>query len=161
MFIYLAWVHGSALAYEIQQKLCPLPLCSGPRQTAFGRDAAIRTRVHQRLQGPGYEAVVDEEVFFDAEFRVAALEVAGAVVLDAMAEHQVLSASGRADRVGLNEGQFMQGAFQRSRREETLGDGEAAQVVESERHAELTEYRLLPRRGGLITITITITALQP
>jgi hypothetical protein len=42
----------------------------------------------------------------------------------------------------------MQGAFQRSRREETLGDGEAAQVVESERHAELTEYRLLPRRGG-------------
>jgi len=60
-------------------------------------------RVHQGVHAAGHEAVVDEEVLFDAELRVAAFEVAGAVVLDAMAQYQILSASRRADRIGLHE----------------------------------------------------------
>ena len=49
MVIHLARVHGAAFAYELQQELCLLLACGGPRPTAFGRDTAIRPRMHQCL----------------------------------------------------------------------------------------------------------------
>jgi hypothetical protein len=90
--------------------------------------------MHQRLYGLRDEAVNDKEIFLDAEFLVAAFEVAGPVILDSMAQHKVLSAGRRADRVGLHKAQPMEGEFQRSRCEETAGDGKAPQVVESDQH---------------------------
>src|SRR5207247_1162591 len=72
-----------------------------------------------------------------AELHVAALEVAGTVVLDAMAQHQVLRARGRADRIGLHEAQSVEGAFERGGREETAGDGKTSQLVESDPHGRL------------------------
>ena len=130
MIVDFARMGATAFAHELQQKLRLLPARRGPRPTAFGRDAAIRARMHQRLDGARHEAVVDEEVLLDAELRVAAFEVAGTVVLDAMAQHQILSARRRADRVGLHKAQPVEGAFQRGGREEAAGDGKAPQVVE-------------------------------
>jgi len=111
MVIYLARVHCTAFAYELQQKLCPLPTCRGPGLTALGRDAAIRARMHQRLYRTGHEAVIDEEVLLDAELRVAAVQVVGTVILDAMAQHQVLSSRRSADGVGLHKAQPVEGAL--------------------------------------------------
>ena len=67
MIVDLARVHGTAFAYELQQELCLLLACGGPGPTAFGRDAAIRARMHQRVYGARHEAVGDEEVLLDAE----------------------------------------------------------------------------------------------
>ena len=75
--------------------------------------------MHQGEHGARHEAVVDEHVLLDAERRVAALEVAGTVALDAVAQRQILRARRRADRVGLHEAQPVDGAFQRRQREET------------------------------------------
>ena len=103
MVIDLARVHGSARAYELQQELRPLPACSRPRPKACGWDRGIGAWMHERLDGTCYEAVVNEEVFLDTEFRVALFEVAGTVVRDTMTKDQVLSARGSANWVGLNE----------------------------------------------------------
>ena len=72
--------------------------------------------MHQRLYGARHEAVVDEEIFLDVELRVAAFEVAGTVVLDAMTQYQVLSARRRANRIGLHKAQPVESAFQRGGR---------------------------------------------
>ena len=63
--------------------------------------------MHQRVHLVGDETVVDEEVFVNVERRVTALEVSGAIVLDAVAQRQVLRARRRADRVGLDEAEFL------------------------------------------------------
>ena len=109
MVIYLARVHCTAFAYELQQELCLFPAFSGPGCAAFGGDAGVGARVHQRLYGPRHEAVGDEEVLLDAELRVTAFEVACTVVLDAMAQDQVLSARRRTDRIGLHKAQPVEG----------------------------------------------------
>ena len=88
--------------------------------------------MHQRVYLARHEAVVDEEVFLDAELGVAAFEVAGAVILDAMAQDEILGASGRANRIGLDEAELVKRTLQRGRREEALRDGKAAEVVESD-----------------------------
>jgi hypothetical protein len=67
--------------------------------------------VHQRFDTARHEAVVDENILVDAQRREAAFEVAGAVVLDAMAQRQVLGTRGRADRVGLDEAERVDGAL--------------------------------------------------
>src|SRR4029077_8978040 len=103
MVIYFARVYCSAFTYELQQKLCSPPACSRPRLTALGWYPSIGAGMHQRLYGLRDEAVNDKEVFLDAEFLVAAFEVAGTVILDSMAQHKVLSAGRRADRVGLHK----------------------------------------------------------
>ena len=79
----LAGVNGAAALHELQHRLCLGP----PRSRPFG---ARRSRMHQALRGPRQDAVVDEEVFFDGESRVACFEVAGSVIVDAMAEREVL-----------------------------------------------------------------------
>ena len=58
------------------------------------------------------EAGVDEVGLFDVQARVAALELAGAIVPDAVEENQILGASGRAHRIGLDESQARDGARQ-------------------------------------------------
>ena len=68
---------------------------------------AGRARMHQRQVLARQEAVVDEAVLLDREPRVAALEVAGAVAGDAMAQGQVLGPRRRADRVGLDEAELL------------------------------------------------------
>ena len=76
--------------------------------------------------------VLDELVAISA----ATLQIAGAVVLDAMAQRQVLRACGGADRVGLHETQAHDGALQGRGFEQRAGDCIAPQRVESRvRHA--------------------------
>jgi hypothetical protein len=99
--------------------------------------AACRARVHQRAQLGRDEAVVDEEVFLQRQARVAALQVAGLVALDAVAQRQVLGAGGRAQGVGLHEAaEPVHGGHERRRWEEAAGDRMAAQrgEVDVRRH---------------------------
>src|SRR5437588_11115761 len=111
MIIYFARVHRPAFAYELQQELCVFLARGGPGLTAFGRDAGVRARMHQHVYGSCHEAINEEEVLLDTELRVATFEVAGTVVLDTVAQNQVLSARRGADRVGLHKAQLMEGAL--------------------------------------------------
>ena len=65
--------------------------------------------MHQRVHFARHEAVVDEEVLLDRQLRIAALEVTGTVVDDAMAQRQVLRACRRADGIGLHEAELRDG----------------------------------------------------
>src|SRR5258708_3900907 len=140
MIVHLARMHTAAFADELEQRLGLLHprdrptdarrifiLLSGFRHTG-------EPRMHQRVYRARDKTVVDEEVFFDAELRVAAFEVAGAIIPDAMPQDQVLSPRRRANRISLHEAQPIERAFQRSGREEALLDGEPAEIVESDRH---------------------------
>src|SRR5579864_2757902 len=139
MIVHFARMHTAALADELEQTFSLLH--PGGRPTASrrifvllaGLGHGVEPRMHQRMNRARHEAVVDEEVFLDAEFRVAALEIAGAVILDAMAQNQILSAGRRANRIGLDKSELVKRTLQRRRREEALRDGEAAEVVECER----------------------------
>jgi len=74
--------------------------------------------------------VIDEESFVEIELRIPPLEIAGAVVVDAMAKRQVLCARRRTNRVGLDETKLRDRSWQRRRAEEAATDGVAAQLVE-------------------------------
>ena len=89
-----------------------------------------RTRVHQIVQPARDEAVVDEDVLFDAERRVRPFEIAGAIAGHAMAQRQVLRPCGRADRIRLHEAEAIERARECRRRKEATGDGEAPQIIE-------------------------------
>ena len=110
----LAWMDGAALTHERQQVLRPLL----PGRRPGRRDPP---RVHQRRDVSGDEAVVDEDVFLDAERRIQPLEIAGAVVDGAMTQRQVLRARRRADGIRLHESQPAQRAFQRGSGETGCG----------------------------------------
>ncbi len=94
--------------------------------------------MHERVDLPRDEPVVDEEVLLDAERVIAPLEIAGPVAFDAMSERQILCTRGRADRVGLYEAKALDGAFQSGRRKQGAGDGEAAEVGEG--HGVILNY---------------------
>ena len=79
----------------------------------------------------GQEAVVDEEVFLDAQPRVAALQVTGPVAGHAVAQRQVLGPRRGADRVGLHKTQAPDGLRQAGRPPQAAGDGVAAELVEA------------------------------
>jgi hypothetical protein len=93
--------------------------------------------MHERLHFPGHEAVIDEEVFFDAELLVAAFEIAGTIIFHAMTQNQILSAGWCADRIGLHETHLLQCVRKRRGLEQAARDREAAQVIERNRHAEM------------------------
>ena len=76
------------------------------RQRAFVHTLPRRARMHQRVHFARHEAVVDEEVLFDRQARIATLEVTGTVVGDAVAKRQVLRARRGADGIGLNEAEL-------------------------------------------------------
>src|SRR5215472_15424229 len=87
MVINLARVYCSAFAYKLQEELCSLHSLLRPGITVLSWNTDIRARMHQRVDRACHKAVVDEEVFFDAEMRVAALEIANAVVLDPVTQY--------------------------------------------------------------------------
>jgi hypothetical protein len=133
----LARVHRAALAHESEQVSRLALLHHAPRPGAGAW-------VHQRLVLRRHETVVDEEVFFDAEACIAPLQVAGAVAFHAVAQCQVLRARRSADRVGLHEAELVHRALQRGRGEEAAGDGEAAQLVQCDRHV-----RMMPNSAAI------------
>ena len=144
-------MHSTALAHELQQELRLLPAATGPGATPDGRNASLRARMHQCLDGARHEAVGDEEILLDAERRVAAFEVAGMVVVDAMAQREILRACRRPDRIRLHESKPVEGAFERGGREKTAGDSEAAQVGEGDQCARHSAQRCgPPSRFGLV-----------
>jgi len=85
--------------------------------------------MHQRLYTVREKTVHNKEILFDAEFWVQPFEIAGMVILNAMTQYQVLSTSGRTDRVSLNKTESVESAFQRRGLEKTAGDGKASQIV--------------------------------
>jgi hypothetical protein len=109
--IDLLRVHNAAFAHEFQHELSSLSARARPRQPAFRGDAAIRTRMHERLNLCGHETVVDEKIFVDTKLGVTAFQITGAVVLHAMAQDQILGAGGRADRVGLHKSHSVESTF--------------------------------------------------
>ncbi|MGF6525068.1 hypothetical protein ABID77_000345 [Variovorax sp. PvP013] len=119
----LARMHRAPLAHEVQDldRLASRVVVPGPGGFA---------RMHQREVLARQEAVVHQAVLLDREALVAALEIAGAVVLDPVAQRQILRPGGRADRVGLHEAQAPDGRRQRRRLEEGARHRVAAQVVE-------------------------------
>src|ERR1700677_4225944 len=60
-------------------------------------------RMQQSQRSARQETVVDEEGLFDRQTRVVALQISRAVVLDTVREDQILGASGRSHRVGLEK----------------------------------------------------------
>src|ERR1700733_10953351 len=134
MTIDLLGMNHSALPHEFQHKLGALSPAETPRNTSLSCHPGGESRMHQRLQLARYESVVDEEVFVDVEFGVAALQISRAIAFDAMTQDQVLRASRRANRIGLHESHMVKSTFQRGRRQQTTHDRKAPQVVEGDRH---------------------------
>ena len=96
MLVRGAGVHVTVRTDEVQQR-AHMPAARGrPRP-------GPAARVHQALHGSRHEPVVHEEVLVDVEFRVAALEIAGAIAGDAMPQREVLRPGRRADGIGLHE----------------------------------------------------------
>src|SRR5215217_707385 len=90
--------------------------------------------MHEGLEGSGNVAVIDEEIFFDVERRVAAFEITGAIVIDAVTEDQILCPCGSANRIGLHKAHALQGAIECCWLREVASDGESSQVVDRDRH---------------------------
>ena len=111
-------------AYELEQRPHLASACGGP-----GRRPAAR--VHQTLQSARHEAIVDEEVLVNVEAGVVALEIAGTVAGDAVAQREILGSCWCADRIRLHETQDVQRTLKRGRLEEAASDGGAPDVVES------------------------------
>jgi hypothetical protein len=91
-------------------------------------------RAARMQQGKGFatqETVVEEEGFFDRQARVTALQLAGAIVLNTLREDQILSASGRTHRVGLDKAQARNGPRQGGGLEKTARDRVAAKLLET------------------------------
>jgi hypothetical protein len=85
--------------------------------------------VHERVDVGRDEAVVDEEVFLDAKRGVVTLEIAGMVIGDAMTHRQVLGPRRSPDRIGLDEAEALQRAFEGSWREEAAGNRKTPEIV--------------------------------
>src|SRR5437868_3230006 len=108
MIVDLARVDHAALTYERKNQLSPLSAARGPRQAAFRRNARVRTRMHEPLHLPRHKAVVDEEIFFDAELSVAAFQITSAIIFDAMAQDEVLRARGSANWISLHKTELVE-----------------------------------------------------
>jgi hypothetical protein len=135
----VARMHRAARRDEVAHRVRLLPARRRPRH-------ARRARMHQVMVRARQEAVIDEEVLFQRQFRVAAFEVAGAITHDAVAQRQVLRTRGRADRVRLHETEPRDRPRERGRLEQRAGDGVVAQVVEGDRHALKSKGSTAERR---------------
>src|SRR5215211_313188 len=91
-------VRCTALAYEVEQELRRLLLTTWP-----WRCMRVRARVHQRLQRPRNVTVVDEEVLFDIKSLVAAFKIAGMIIIDPVAQDQILRACRGTNRIRLHK----------------------------------------------------------
>ena len=74
-----------------------------------------------------HDAVGVEEILLQPQPGELALQVAVAIIRDAMAQDQVLRAGRRADRIGLDEAERRHRAPERCRCAERGGDGHAAE----------------------------------
>jgi hypothetical protein len=63
----------------------------------------MHARVHQQIQRPRNVPVVNEEILFNIERRIPAFEFASFVVVDTVAEDEVLRPGGCSDGIRLNE----------------------------------------------------------
>lgn len=77
------------------------------------------------------ETVVDEEGLFDLQARVAPLQLAGAIVFHALREDEILRASRRPHRVGLDKAQACDGPRQAGDLEKAARDRVAAKLREA------------------------------
>jgi hypothetical protein len=136
--VHVARMRLAALADEGQDGLG----ATASRGCPAGR---IDARVHERVDASRHEAVVDEEVLFDAKRGEPRFEVASAIARDAMAECQVLRTRRRADRIGLYEPEALEGLRDASWTEERARDRVASKVVETEAHG----FPLLPRHQSI------------
>ena len=125
VIVNLARVSRALRLHEAQERFDTLAPGDGFR----GRTSA---RVHQLVDGARDEAVIDEEILFDAERFVAPLQIARSISLDAMTQREVLCPCRRPDRVRLHEPERIQRAFESRRLEQAARDGEPPQIVEGE-----------------------------
>src|ERR1700722_17209931 len=106
-----------------------------------------RRRPAWMQQGQGLarqETVVEEEGLFNCQARVAALQFAGAIVLNALREDQILGASGHPHRVGLDKAQARNGPLQAGGLEKAARDRIAAQLPETGGFERAHELRPVP-----------------
>ena len=130
VLIDLARMHRAARPHEVQNVGRLAPRLGAP-------GLARLARMHQGQVLARQETVVDQAVLIDRQARVAAFQIAGAVVLDAVAQRQVLRPRRGADRIGLHEAQAADRRRQRGRGEQAAGDGVAAQVFEAGVHGQI------------------------
>ena len=78
--------------------------------------------MNERLNRSCHEPVHDEEVFLNVQFRIEPFEIAGVIILCAVAQYKVLRTRGRTDRIGLDKAHSLEDAFQCSRLEKTAGN---------------------------------------
>ncbi|WP_409970200.1 hypothetical protein [Piscinibacter sp.] len=71
-----------------------------------------------------------QEVLLDAELRIAALQVAGDMAVDALVQ-----------RVCLHEAEALEGLRERRRREQAARDRVAPQLMQGERHVAIMQMR--------------------
>jgi hypothetical protein len=90
-----------------------------------------------------HEAVIDEESFVEIEPRIPPLEIAGAIVRDAMAERQVLRTRRRANWIGLDEPELCDRARQRRRNTQAARDRVSPQIVERDQRKSLLRHRFV------------------
>ena len=90
--------------------------------------------MHQRLERCGHEAIVDEEILFYSQGRVAAFQIACAVVPDAVSQGQILRTGRRANRIGLHEPEPVQRTPERRRLEQTAADGKSSEGAHRHGH---------------------------
>src|SRR5882724_10211189 len=127
MRLHVLGVGETMLAYEGQHLL-------GARlhRDVPGVPGARRAARMQQGQGLArQETIVNEESLFDRQARIAALQLAGAIVFNAVREDQILGASGRPHRVGLDKPQARNGPPQASGLEKAAHNHVAAKVLET------------------------------
>ncbi len=72
--------------------------------------------------------MIDEEVLFDLELRIATLQIAGAIAAHAVPQDQVLSTGWRANWICLHEPELANGAGECRRRKQAAIDGVGTQA---------------------------------
>src|SRR6185369_9521949 len=107
--------------------------------------------MHKRLQRARDVAVVDEEIFFNIERRVAAFQITGAIVFDAMSQDKILRACWRANRISLDELHLLKCAIERCPFWKITRDRESSQVVETDEHSLPLRWKHLSRFSGVQT----------
>src|ERR1700727_829046 len=107
------------------------------------------------------ETVVEEEGLFDCQARVAALQIAGAIVLNALREDQILGTSGRPHRVGLDKAQARNGPRQAGGLEKAALDRVAAKLQETGGLERVHELCPVPSSYGASFRAARIAAMIP
>src|SRR5580692_4538746 len=127
MRLHVLGVGGTMLAHKGQHLLGARLHLSVPCVPGAWRPARMQEGEGLARQEP----VVDEEGLFDRQARIAALQLADAIVFNAVREDQILGASGRANRVGLDKAQARNGPQQTGGLEKGACNHVAAKLLET------------------------------